>query len=91
MPDARLPLITIYGLGIRQIGQATARLLARQYGDLGTWHNAMAQAAAEQANNPDEMKKPELVGEHYADLCNIDQIGISVADELTAFFPNPIT
>lgn len=79
----------IYGLGIRQIGQATARLLARQYGDLGTWHNAMAQAAAERAENLDEMKKPELVGEHYADLCNIDQIGISVANELTAFFSEP--
>jgi DNA ligase (NAD+) len=76
----------IYGLGIRQIGQATARLLARQYGDLATWHNAMAAAAAERAATPDEMKKPELVGENYADLCNIDQIGISVADELTAFF-----
>lgn len=76
----------IYALGIRQIGQATARLLARQYGDFPTWHAAMTAAAAERADNPDEMKKPELVGEHYADLCNIDQIGISVADELTAFF-----
>lgn len=76
----------IYALGIRQIGQATARLLARQYGDFPTWHAAMTAAAAERAVNPDEMKKPELVGEHYADLCNIDQIGISVADELTAFF-----
>ena len=79
----------IYGLGIRQIGQATARLLARHYGDLATWHKAMAAAAAERAANPDETKKPELVGENYADLCNIDQIGISVADELTAFFSEP--
>lgn len=79
----------IYGLGIRQIGQATARLLARHYGDLTTWHNAMAAAAAERAANPEETKKPELVGEHYADLCSIDQIGISVADELTAFFSEP--
>ena len=29
------------------------------------------------------------MGEHYADLCNIDQIGISVADELTRFFSEP--
>ena len=49
----------------------------------------MTAAAAERAINPDEMKKPELVGENYADLCNIDQIGISVADELTAFFSEP--
>ena len=49
----------------------------------------MAAAAAERAANPEETKKPELVGEHYADLCSIDQIGISVADELTAFFSEP--
>jgi DNA ligase (NAD+) len=79
----------IYALGIRQIGQATARLLARHYGDLATWHSAMVDAAAERAANPDEKKKPELIGENYADLCNIDQIGISVADELTAFFSEP--
>lgn len=79
----------IYALGIRQIGQATARLLARQYGELATWHKAMTAAAAERAATPDEVKKPELVGEHYADLCNIDQIGISVADELTRFFSEP--
>ena len=32
------------------------------------------------------MKKPELVGESFAELCNIDQIGVSVADDLVAFF-----
>lgn len=76
----------IYGLGIRQIGQATARLLARHYGDLPTWRDAMTAAAAERAETPDEMKKPELIGEAYAALCDIDQIGLAVADDLTAFF-----
>tara|TARA_B100000676_G_scaffold271710_1_gene289203 strand:- start:437 stop:2557 length:2121 start_codon:yes stop_codon:yes gene_type:complete len=76
----------IYSLGIRQIGQATARLLAREYGGFENWCTSMTAAAAERAQNPEEMKKPELVGEIYAELCNIDQIGISVADDLVAFF-----
>ncbi len=76
----------IYSLGIRQIGQATARLLARQYGGLDTWCTAMTAAANERAQNPEETKKPELVGDTYAELCNIDQIGISVADDLVSFF-----
>ncbi len=79
----------IFALGIRQIGQATARLLARQYGSLSAWRTAMEKAAGERASNPDEMKKPELVGETFAELCNIDQIGVSVADDLTAFFAEP--
>ncbi len=83
----RIPLDRfIYALGIRQIGQATAKLLARQYGSLPAWHDAMVAAAKERQQNPDEAKKPELVGETYADLCNIDQIGFSVADELAGFF-----
>jgi DNA ligase (NAD+) len=76
----------IYALGIRQIGQATARLLAKQYGSLSAWHAAMGQAAEERAANVEEMKKPELVGEVFAELCNIDQIGLNVADDLVAFF-----
>ena len=76
----------IYSLGIRQIGQATARLLARQYGSLDIWCTAMTAGANERAQNPEETKKPELVGETYAELCNIDQIGISVADDLVSFF-----
>ena len=76
----------IYALGIRQIGQATARLLAKQYGSLAEWRSAMARAAEERAELPDEMKKPELVGETFAELCNIDQIGVSVADDIVSFF-----
>ena len=76
----------IYALGIRQIGQATARLLAKQYGTFDAWREAMAGAAAERAASPDEVKHPEAVGEHFAELCDIDQVGFSVADDLTAFF-----
>ncbi|WP_420566536.1 NAD-dependent DNA ligase LigA [Thalassobaculum sp.] len=63
----------IYALGIRQIGQATARLLATHYGTLDALRQAMAAAA-----------DPE--GEAYADLINIDQIGSAVAKDLIDFF-----
>lgn len=79
----------IYALGIRQIGQATAKLLARHYTSFEKWRAEMTIASAERQANLDEQKKPELVGEHYAALCDIDQIGISVADDLTAFFAEP--
>jgi DNA ligase (NAD+) len=76
----------IYALGIRQVGDATARLLARSYGSLAAWREAMARVSAERHANPDEAKKPELVGEAYAELCNINTIGMAVADELAGFF-----
>ena len=76
----------IYALGIRQIGEATARLLARHYGSLAGWREAMLACAAERQANPSEMKKPELVGPQFADLCNIDGVGFSVADDLVFFF-----
>jgi DNA ligase (NAD+) len=63
----------IYALGIRQVGQATARLLAKQYGSLSAWRKAMTAAA-----DPDS--------DAYRDLVDIDGIGPSVAADLTAFF-----
>ena len=75
----------IYALGIRQVGQATARLLARTYGDLAAWHDAMSAAADERAAHA-EAAKPEQVGEAYAALCDIEGIGMSVADDIVAFF-----
>lgn len=62
----------IYALGIRQVGQATGRLLARTYGSLADWRAAMAAA-----------RDPE--SDAYADLLNIDGIGESVASDLLAF------
>ncbi|MCZ6482878.1 MAG: NAD-dependent DNA ligase LigA [Alphaproteobacteria bacterium] len=79
----------IYALGIRQVGQATAKLLARQYGTFETWIEAMKTATEERARNSEEKKKPELVGAGFAELCNINQIGFSVADEIAAFFAEP--
>ncbi len=76
----------IYALGIRQVGEATAKLLARRYDDLDTWRTAMSQAAAERGGQPDEQKKPELVGEAFEALCDIDGVGFAMADDLAAFF-----
>ncbi len=82
----RIPLERfVYALGIRQIGQATARLLARSYGSLDEWHARMSEAARERAEKPEE-KKPELVGEAYAELCNLSGIGVSMADDIVGFF-----
>jgi len=75
----------IFALGIRQIGEATAKLLAKAYRTAETWRDRMVSAAAERAEKREE-KKPELVGEAYAELCAIEQIGMSVADDLTDFF-----
>lgn len=75
----------IYALGIPQVGQATARLLASRYDSLKNWRDSMEQAAAERSLAPDE-RKPEVVGPAYADLCNISGIGTSMADDITAFF-----
>ena len=79
----------IYALGIRQIGQATAKQLARHYGSFGQWQAAMRQAKDERTANRTEMKKPETVGEAYAALCDIDGIGISMADDMVEFFAEP--
>ncbi len=76
----------IYALGIRQVGQATARLLAKHYRSLDKWRAAMEAAQKERKKNPDEMKKAELVGPHYAELRSIEQIGFGVADEIVEFF-----
>lgn len=62
----------IYALGIRQIGQATAKLLARHYGSITEWRAAM-----NDAGTPDS--------DALHDLINIDQIGPSVAHDLIEF------
>jgi len=64
----------IYGLGIRQVGEATAKLLARHYHSLAEWQAAMVQAAKDRD------------GAAYQDLNNIDQIGDSVAGDILDFF-----
>jgi DNA ligase (NAD+) len=73
----RIPLDRfIHALGIPQVGQATARLLARHYGSLAAWRAAMIAAA-----------DPESAA--YRDLDNIDGVGPSVAGDVVAFFAEP--
>jgi DNA ligase (NAD+) len=66
----------IYALGIRQVGQATARLLARNYGSFAAFKAAMKDAADHE-------------GAAYQDLTNINGIGPSMAEDLIAFFSEP--
>lgn len=66
----------LYALGIRQIGQATARLLAQSYGSVGSLAEAL-EAAQDRSS------------EAYADLLNIESVGAAVADDLLAFFAEP--
>ena len=66
----------IFGLGIRQIGQATARLLALHYGDMKS-----LQAACIEASDAESPAREALV--------TIDQIGVSVAEDLIRFFSDP--
>jgi len=63
----------IYALGIRQIGEATARRLARHYGELGHWRQAMAAAGDRES-------------EAWQELTSIEDIGPSVAGDIVDFF-----
>ena len=64
----------IYALGIRQVGKATARLLALHYGSIEALLTTI---------NPDA----DLNAAHHA-LVEIDQIGVAMAVDITAFFGN---
>jgi len=66
----------IYALGIRQIGEATAKKLAGHYHSFAELQAAMTQAA-------------DHASQAYADLLNIDDVGPSVADDLIGFFNEP--
>ncbi len=63
----------IYALGIRQVGESTAKLLARNYGSYRAWRDAMLEAQDE-------------ASAAYQDLDNIDGIGPSVAADILGFF-----
>jgi DNA ligase (NAD+) len=66
----------IYALGIRQVGEATAKLLARTYGTLAHWREAMVAAADHDS-------------EAYEELTDIDGVGPSLAEDLIDFFAEP--
>ena len=66
----------IHALGIRHVGQTTARLLARRYGAVDDWRAAMEAAAA-----------PE--SESLEALTDIDGIGPVVAQAIVEFVAEP--
>jgi DNA ligase (NAD+) len=66
----------IFALGIRQVGEATARLLARRYRSL-----ARLTAAMRAAQDP--------ASEERAELLAIDGIGATVAADILDFFAQP--
>lgn len=73
----RIPLDRfIYALGIRRIGEANARLLARHYGTFDAWRRAMLAAR-------------DPASEARAELEAIVGIGPAIAQELADFFDEP--
>ncbi|CDZ47512.1 NAD-dependent DNA ligase LigA [Neorhizobium galegae] len=66
----------IYALGIRHVGETTAKLLARAYGTYDAFAKAMDDAA-------------ELSGEAWDDLNNIEGIGEVMARAIVEFFKEP--
>ncbi|MEL6219741.1 MAG: NAD-dependent DNA ligase LigA [Pseudomonadota bacterium] len=62
----------IFALGIRHVGETTAKLLARHYGSWDAFQAAMTAAAA------DEAVRAELIG--------IDGVGETLANAVIAFF-----
>lgn len=66
----------VYALGIRHVGQATARLLAKQYGTMDHLQNALQDARV-------------IGSEALEELLSIDGIGKAMADDLVGFFAEP--
>jgi DNA ligase (NAD+) len=67
----------IYALGIPHVGEITARLLARSYGSIEGFVEAMRKAAKDRQS------------EAFADLDNIEGIGPTVAAAIADFFAEP--
>ncbi len=73
----RIPLPRLlYALGIRRVGEATARLLARHYGSFPAWRAAMLAARV-------------IGSEAREELGSISGIGPAIAEELVEFFAEP--
>jgi DNA ligase (NAD+) len=74
----RIPLDRfVFALGIRQVGEATAKLLARHYVTIEAWRDAMVAAAGDEA------------GDAAQTLGTIDQVGPALVADIRAFFGEP--
>jgi DNA ligase (NAD+) len=67
----------IFGLGIRHVGETTARVLARAYGSAAHFRDEMVSAGASDVNDA------------WAELNAHDGIGETVAEAITQFFAEP--
>jgi DNA ligase (NAD+) len=79
----------INAIGIPLIGEATAKILAQEYGDVDAWLEEMLKAVKERKKAPDDVKKEKAaaeIGPSYGRLCNVEQIGVTTADAMCAFF-----
>jgi DNA ligase (NAD+) len=63
----------IYGLGIRHVGEATAKTLARAYGSWGAFHETAQKVAAGDAQAAEEMD-------------SLDDIGTAVIEAMANYF-----
>jgi DNA ligase (NAD+) len=68
----------IYALGIKQVGETTARALARGYSHWQAFHDAALAVA--------DASHPERQQEARQDMDALDQIGDTVIDAVAAFF-----
>jgi len=68
----------IFGLGIRHVGETSARMLARSYGDWDAFIAAMDDAAGREADNA-----------AWEQLLNIGGVGETMATALVSFFADP--
>jgi DNA ligase (NAD+) len=67
----------IYALGMRHVGETTARVLARAYGSWEAFHDAALKVASDNAETRAEARE---------EMDNLDQIGDAVIDSLAAYF-----
>jgi DNA ligase (NAD+) len=63
----------VYALGMRHVGETTARVLARAYGSWTAFHDAVLKLAAGDVETREDMD-------------NLDQIGTAVIESLAAYF-----
>ena len=78
----------LFALGIRHVGQTTARLLAYTYGTLEAFLEAMT-AAAEDSSGDSAGDSGDEPGDARQDLLAIDGIGPKVAEAVVDFFREP--
>ena len=69
----------IYALGIQQVGQTTAKLLAKTYQTFESWYTAMQGLVSEDNTSASE------------DLVAIDGIGPEMVADMTDYFDDPVT